>query len=387
VSHELDIAGLLAASPELAAMGPAVDISDIADGNINRVIRITCAHGSVVVKQGLPFIRIDPSWELSPTRTVFEGRAYLEWNTFAPGMAPHVYVLDEAGYVLAMEDLGELTSWRLELLDGRVQPEAAAAIGAFVASVAFHTSSLGLAAPEPRGPRGDCANPVMTALMDDVAFLEPYVIHPHNGFPEQARETVYSLRRDRPLRLAVGEMRACYLSRCEALIHGDLHTGSVMVGKHGVRLIDAEFCRYGPIAWDVGQLIGNFLIAQARMLVLGDHRLAAEIAALPRSFWDAFECEFRRVWPERRAGVPDEVLGGWLDSILEDSVRFAGCEMMRQVIGSGRVEDIETLPGEERGAVAVALLHAGRRLALERQLGISDAVRATQEAVSGDAGE
>ncbi len=388
MSHELDIDRVLASSAELTAMGAAVDISDIADGNINRVVRITCEHGSLVVKQGLPFVRILPEWELSPERTVFEARAYLAWNAFAPGMAPEVYSLDEPGYVLAMEDLGQLASWRLELLGGRVHLPAASAIGEFVARVAFHTSSIGLGGLDPRGPRGDCANPVMTALMDDVAFLEPYVDHPHNGFPPQARATVHALRRDRAVRLAVAQMRACYLTRCEALIHGDLHTGSAMVGEHGVRLIDAEFCRYGPVAWDTGQLIGNFLIADARAMLLGQDALAAAIDGLPGAFWHAFESELRRLWPDRRVDVPDEFLEGWLGEISRDSIRFAGCEMMRQVIGSGRVEDIETLPDEERGALAVALLRAGRRLALEPGgLGIRGALAATREAVSGDAGD
>ena len=63
--------------------------------------------------------------------------------------------------------------------------------------------------------------------MDDVAFLEPYVDHPHNGFPPQARATVHAVRVTAPLRLASRSMRARYLTRREALIHGDLHTGSV----------------------------------------------------------------------------------------------------------------------------------------------------------------
>ena len=360
-------------------MGAPTEVADIADGNINRVVRITCQRGSVVVKQGLPFVRVDPSWQLSPTRTVHEARAYLTWNRFAPGVAPGVYALDEAGYVLAMEDLGELRSWRLELLEGRLHPASADAIGAFVARIAFHTSSLGLASPERRGAAGDGSNPAMTALMDDVAFLEPYVEHAHNRFPDGARAAIREVREDAPLQLGISRMRARYLTHAEALIHGDLHTGSVMVGASGTRLIDAEFCRYGPVAWDVGQLMGNFLIAQARMLVLADVPAADGVAALPVQLWRAFEAELRRLWPERWAGIPDEFLEGWLHAIARDAVRFAGCEMIRQVIGSGRVEDIETLPDAQRVAVCVALLRSGRHLVLDGALEVgtvADVVRA-----------
>ena len=38
----------------------------------------------------------------------------------------------------------------------------------------------------------------------------------------------------------------------EALIHGDLHTGSIMVTESETRVIDPEFAFYGPMGFDVG---------------------------------------------------------------------------------------------------------------------------------------
>jgi 5-methylthioribose kinase len=46
------------------------------------------------------------------------------------------------------------------------------------------------------------------------------------------------------------------VSSAEALIHGDLHTGSVMVTREETRVIDPEFAFYGPMDFDVGAVTG-----------------------------------------------------------------------------------------------------------------------------------
>ena len=52
-----------------------------------------------------------------------------------------------------------------------------------------------------------------------------------------------------------------FMERAQALLHGDLHTGSLLVTPEATHVIDAEFAFYGPIAFDVGKFIGNLFIA------------------------------------------------------------------------------------------------------------------------------
>ena len=47
----------------------------------------------------------------------------------------------------------------------------------------------------------------------------------------------------------------------EALLHGDLHTGSFMVTDETTFAIDAEFAYYGPMAFDCCKMIANLLLA------------------------------------------------------------------------------------------------------------------------------
>lgn len=55
--------------------------------------------------------------------------------------------------------------------------------------------------------------------------------------------------------------QAKFLQQRQALLHGDLHTGSLMVTEDTTYVIDAEFAFAGPIAFDVGKMVANLLIA------------------------------------------------------------------------------------------------------------------------------
>src|SRR5690625_7010489 len=59
----------------------------------------------------------------------------------------------------------------------------------------------------------------------------------------------------------MGQAKWAFMTRAEALIHGDLHTGSVMVKGESeagsgaavsVKAFDPEFAFYGPVAFDLG---------------------------------------------------------------------------------------------------------------------------------------
>lgn len=52
-----------------------------------------------------------------------------------------------------------------------------------------------------------------------------------------------------------------FCERAQALIHGDLHTGSVMVTTDSTQVIDPEFAFYGPMGFDIGAYLGNLILA------------------------------------------------------------------------------------------------------------------------------
>merc|ERR1712146_758622 len=52
-----------------------------------------------------------------------------------------------------------------------------------------------------------------------------------------------------------------FLTCAEALLHGDLHTGSIMCKASSSFVIDPEFAFYGPMGFDLGLYIGNMFLS------------------------------------------------------------------------------------------------------------------------------
>ena len=52
-----------------------------------------------------------------------------------------------------------------------------------------------------------------------------------------------------------------FIERAQALIHGDLPTGSIMVTTDSTQVIDPEFAFYGPMGFDIGAFLGNLILA------------------------------------------------------------------------------------------------------------------------------
>lgn len=61
--------------------------------------------------------------------------------------------------------------------------------------------------------------------------------------------------------MTVMPLQAKFIEQGQALLHGDMHTGSLMVTQDTTYAIDAEFAVYGPIAFDVGKFMANLLLA------------------------------------------------------------------------------------------------------------------------------
>ena len=76
-------------------------------------------------------------------------------------------------------------------------------------------------------------------------------------------------------------MQAKFIERSQALLHGDMHTGSLMVTQDTTYAIDAEFAVYGPIAFDVGKFMANLLLA---FFALDGHSTAADSRSKQRGW-------------------------------------------------------------------------------------------------------
>jgi 5-methylthioribose kinase len=360
--------------PSLRALVPGdpLHVREVGDGNLNLVfvVRDDPARPGIVLKQSLPWVRVHgEGWPLTVERARHEADAFATYQAFAGDAIPAWHGFDAEWYVNAMEDLADLRVWRTALNDGEIHAAAAREMGRFVARIAFHTSDFGMDPEERKRKAAATINPELCRITEDLVLDEPFRVHEHNRHPPGIDALVRELRADPVVLREIAGLKHTFMTHGEALIHGDLHTGSVMVGGGRAAAIDPEFAFYGPVGFDLGALWGNAAIAAARADRLGRPPAFREyVSRIVPGSWDAFTSELRRLWPQRvDRSFGDDFLEEHLGRIWFDGLGFAAAKATRRMIGYAHVSDIETLDEPARSSAAGAVVRTARRWLHERR--------------------
>lgn len=373
--------GYVAADSRLCSRLDLADLDsvrEVGDGNLNLVFILRDRAGrGLVLKQALPYVRlVGPDWPMTPDRAGHEAHAMRVHASLAPGLVPELYHYDARRHIIAMEDLSDHRVWRDALNAGLRHQGVAESMGRYVAAVAFGTSVLGLDPAQQKETLARAVNPQLCAVTEDLVFTEPYADAGRNSVLPGNERDARDLVGDTEMVTEMGRAKWMFMTRAEALLHGDLHTGSVMVraadGPQGpvdsVKAFDSEFAFYGPVAFDLGALWGNYVLAAARATALGDGDRAAWTLRLCDQTWDAFESELRRLWPRRHDPrvFGDEVLEELLRRWCGEAWLFGAAKMARRIVGLAKVSDIETLVPPLREGAARGVLLVARRWVRER---------------------
>ncbi|GLP72444.1 methylthioribose kinase [Streptomyces sp. TUS-ST3] len=355
-------------------------VREVSDGNMNRVFLASSADGtrSLAVKQALPWVRVaGPSWPMSPDRADAEARAYEQIAKVAPDKIPAVHGYDPENHALVMEDMSDLEILRTLLNEGASYgPRTSARVGELVAQLSFATSDFGMPSAERKALIAASVSPELCKITEDVVLSEPYIEHEHNHWHEGVDDLAAAFRADTGLRTEVADLRHRFMTGAQALLHGDLHTGSIMVGEregaHVVRVFDPEFSFVGPIGFDLGLYWANALVSEERARALGTSSDHGDQLGLS---WESFETEFRRLWPTRvDTFFDDAYLDRFLRGVWTESLGYAGTEIIRRIIGFAHLTDLTTLPDPVPASRQALLL--GRELIVRRaELTSPDAVR------------
>ena len=310
-------------------------IEEIGDGNLNTVYRVSDAarpERSVVLKHAPPYIKIlGPEYPLSIERLTYESRALDIYNQFARGTVPELYYFDAETAVIAMEDLRDAQVLRADLIAGRVDTGIAEQIGRFMGIVHSRTYVENLDSTTVQHYRQQFANTTMQSVTADYVFTFPYTEHETNFWTPGLEPDVQRLKADTDFLQQAAYLKQIFLTAQQAVTHGDLHTGSVLVQNNTAKVIDAEFAFYGPVGFDLGLYWANYLLSYFSHQDTLDVQSALKTAIA--KMWHTYTLEFRTV----DATLKEQTL----QQIFHEAVGFAGLEMLRRLIGAAHVKDIE----------------------------------------------
>lgn len=372
VEYARNIPGLFPADANLVSR-------EIGDGNLNFVFHIKdeVSGKSIIFKQALPYARVvGESWPLTLDRSRIESEALILEDELYPGSVPKVYHYDVEMALTVMEDLSAYEIMRKGLVARKRYPNFAQKIGTFLARTLFLTSDLALHPFEKKKRVVSFSNPELCKITEDLVFTDPYYDAQTNTFNPLIREQVEAIWNDNELKLEVAKLKEGFLTRTQALLHGDLHTGSIMVTEEDTKVIDPEFAYYGPMGFDIGAVIANLLLNYAAQEGHATDRQERDsyqtyLLDTVKDVWNVFEAEFRTLWAEK-AVEPSAAIPGYVDDyvrrLLHDTAGYAGCKAMRRIIGLAHVWDIESIEDPAVRAQSEKLaLAIGRQLVLKRK--------------------
>jgi len=200
--------------------------------------RVDLSDGrSLCVKRALPKLKVAVEWWAPVSRNAFEWA----WMRFAagvvPGAVPTPLACDQRAGLFAMEFLPphDHPQWKQQLLDGRVEPATAAAVGDTVG--ALHAASA---------QHADLERAFDTGQSFHAIRLEPYLLAAGRRHPALAQRLEALVKRTAATRIA--------------LVHGDVSPKNILVGPKGPVMLDAECAWYGDPAFDVAFCLNHLLL-------------------------------------------------------------------------------------------------------------------------------
>ena len=350
-SNEQVIAFAVAHTPFFKDQPPTT-VEEIGDGNINFVYRVSNDQASVIVKQALPFVRIiGEGWPLSLDRIRIEAACLAEEGKWAAAYVPQVFHFDSELSAVIMEDIGDHKNLRHALIARQTSRLLGEHLGQFLAETLFHTSDFYLDNYQKKKAVANYINPDLCKITEELFFWDPYCDHERNNINPALAVSAQALWADDELKTEVAKLKYHFMNDAQALLHGDLHAGSVFVTTDSTKVIDPEFAFYGPMGFDIGSIIGNLLIncaAQQGLPGTDSEKQAYREQLLDtiETLWSTFSTTFLQRVTEK---CSDPVFSqkGFAEAVIKhtwhESMGYAGTELIRRVVGLAHVADLDSI--------------------------------------------
>lgn len=354
--------------------GDPVNVEEIGDGNINYVFRVTneTTNESLVIKQADKLLR-SSGRPLAIERNRIEAEILKIQHELAPTFVPEVYYYDEKMYAVVMEDISAYHNMRYQLIKGQAFPHFAAEITDYLAHTLLPTTDLILDRGVKKERVKEFINIEMCDISEDLVFTEPYDDYKGRNIITAGNEKFVAdnLYQNEPLQTEVAVLRNQFMNNAQALIHGDLHTGSIFINSEGLKVIDPEFAFYGPIGYDVGNVLAHlyFPLVLEMFSQSSNQSFVEWLLQTISQVYDLTQEKFQQVYEEQvtfslyQSEAFEQMQ---LQGILSDALGYAGTEIIRRVVGDSKVKELSLFAAQDQVAAERLLIRLGIQLITKR---------------------
>ena len=341
---------------------------EIGDGNLNYVFRVWDERSgrSIIVKQAGEHLRISDKMTLTTDRGRIEASILKLQGALCPGLVPEVYLYDGVMCAMIMEDMIGHTMMRTGLIHHEIYPKFPEQISTFLVNSLLMTTDIVMDHQKRKALVREFTNPELCDITENLVFGEPLL--DYNGrndvFPPVRDFVEREIYGDEELRAEVARLKFRFMNHAQSLIHGDLHTGSVFINKDHTFVFDPEFAFFGPMGYDIGNVIANLFFAWAN----GNATIDAPAERARFCGWcmcaileivDLFKEKFCRLYDEQVTeplARSEEFKQSYLADIMADTAGYAGTECIRRIVGMAHNKDITVIEDMAKRASAEKIL-------------------------------
>lgn len=344
-----------------------ITCKEIGDGNINYVYRISNGEKSIILKQAGVHTRSNSSGRvLDVNRNRREAEVLSYYGDILPDLAPEVICIDKVMKLFVMEDLKDYIPLRDALIKGHIYHHLQEQITDFLVESTLSTADFFIDSFIKKDNAAKYVNKELCKISEELVFREPFFnVLNENSFSASLNDFVKTnLYDNKHIQLEAAKLKCEFMNHSQALIHGDLHTGSIFVKDDCMKIMDCEFAFYGPIGYDVGTIVANFIFAYIYHLVITNDKnytsfLYKVIDDIIKLFKDKFITKF--IHESIDVSVQnDGFIEFYLLEVLKTSYGICGLEILRRTTGCAKVKEIESVTDEDtRKKMEYILLNLG----------------------------
>ena len=359
-----------------------IKIQEVGDGNLNLVFFADTKNNALCIKQPLPYLRVLKDWPLTLKRSYFEAEYMRIHSQHVGELMPKIYDFDPELCTITMEKLSPHIIMRQGLIKAIRYENFAEDISTFMSKTLFFTSDLFLTASQKKELHEKfLMNTELCKITEDLIFTDPYMNNKNNRWTSPFLNNQKTMiENNNELKIAVSRLKLKFMTQSQSLLHGDLHTGSIMVSKNETKIIDPEFAFYGPMGFDIGALIANLLMnyfsQNGHEKEKGDRREYKKwILNLIDEIWNKFETKFINLWSQFPSGdaYPIKIFNKdikiikneqkkYLKDLYIDTIGFAGTKILRRIFGFAHNIDFDWI---QKDAVRGLCEHNCAKLGIE----------------------